>query len=1097
MTNFSIRRPVFTIVGMIFFIIMGIVSLTRLPLQLLPEINPPVAAIATSYPNVNPQEVQDQVTIPIENRMASISGLQNMTSNSQEGSSIILLEFDWSSSIEDVELDIINALRQIDLPDGAGEPSFLKFDPSMFPMMQLAVTSNDEIEAFQDDVMDLEQEILQVPGVASVNESGTISEIVSIELDQEDMIDAGVTQDTVVNALQANQITMPGGTVEQDDFSLTTRIIHELTSIEDIEELVVGVNPETGEEITLTSIASVEISSEELETLTRANQEPAISLSIMQESSANTTQTSNDVNERLNELQDDADYEDLDVVVLYDEGDFINSAIQSVATALIIGGVLAMVVLFFFLRNLKTPLIIGLAIPFSVIVTFAFMYFLDIGLNIMTLGGLALGIGLVVDNAIVVIENIYRHLAKGKDPKQAASDGTKEVMAAIFASTLTTISVFLPIVFISGIVGNLFRELALTVSFSLLSSFIVAITVVPMIASRVLKPSQANDEAKRRETRTMRGLEKMTHWSLGHRKTVIASTFGLLLIGGVGLSTVGLELIPESDQGSFTIDVEMETGTSLTRTTEAVEEIENVLADYQEVNDYVSVIGSSDQPGQSGGSHTAQITVAMIPLEDRSVSTAEFIETIERDLERADDDADVRAFTQTAALSGEANTVPFTVTHSDRNALYDTVYELEEELLDSSLVREVQLSIEDQVPEIVVDVNAEDARAEGLTPAEIASQVNSATRGETAMLIQLTSDDTSQTYEVHVGLASEYTETINELENLQIVSQEGTTISLNEVADVTEGESPASIQRADQSEAVEVTVGYTTEATLSDVSTLIEDSIAEIEFPEGASYSFGGEQEILEDAIGSMILALVLAIIFIYLIMAAQFESFKLPFIMLMTVPLVLIGVTLALTLTQTAIGVTTFIGIIILVGVVTNNGIVMLDFVNQQKQKGMSTYNALVESVQLRTRPIVMTSLTAILGMVPIAFGYGEGAELQQPMAIAVIGGLISSTALTLIFIPVLYSLFDKETRSKNRTPRMVTIDGEYYEVDENNRVVKALPEGEGQNGSQETSERVDLNESEREQHNAEFKNELSRDDIVELLDSIVARTKKDDDKK
>lgn len=1076
---------------------MGIVSLTRLPLQLLPEINPPVAAIATSYPNVNPQEVQDQVTIPIENRMASISGLQNMTSNSQEGSSIILLEFDWSSSIEDVELDIINALRQIDLPDGAGEPSFLKFDPSMFPMMQLAVTSNDEIEAFQDDVMDLEQEILQVPGVASVNESGTISEIVSIELDQEDMIDAGVTQDTVVNALQANQITMPGGTVEQDDFSLTTRIIHELTSIEDIEQLVVGVNPETGDDITLTSIANVEISSEELETLTRANQEPAISLSIMQESSANTTQTSNDVNERLNELQDDADYEDLDVVVLYDEGDFINSAIQSVATALIIGGVLAMVVLFFFLRNLKTPLIIGLAIPFSVIVTFAFMYFLDIGLNIMTLGGLALGIGLVVDNAIVVIENIYRHLSKGKDPKQAASDGTKEVMAAIFASTLTTISVFLPIVFISGIVGNLFRELALTVSFSLLSSFIVAITVVPMIASRVLKPSQANDEVKRRESRTMRGLEKMTHWSLAHRKTVIASTFGLLLIGGIGLSTVGLELIPESDQGSFTIDVEMETGTSLTRTTEAVEEVENVLADYQEVNDYVSVIGSSDQPGQSGGSHTAQITVAMIPLKDRSVSTAEFIETIERDLERADDDADIRAFTQTAALSGEANTVPFTVTHSDRSALYDTVYELEEELLDSSLVREVQLSIEDQVPEIVVDVNAEDARAVGLTPAEIASQVNSATRGETAMLIQLTSDDTAQTYEVHVGLSPEYTETINELENLQIVSQEGTTISLNEVADVTEGESPASIQRADQSEAVEVTVGYTTEATLSDVSTLIEDSIAEIEFPEGASYSFGGEQEILEDAIGSMILALVLAIIFIYLIMAAQFESFKLPFIMLMTVPLVLIGVTLALTLTQTAIGVTTFIGIIILVGVVTNNGIVMLDFVNQQKQKGMSTYNALVESVQLRTRPIVMTSLTAILGMVPIAFGYGEGAELQQPMAIAVIGGLISSTALTLIFIPVLYSLFDKETRSKNRTPRMVTIDGEYYEVDENNRVVKALPEGEGQNSSQETSERVDLNDSEREQHNAEFKNELSRDDIVELLDSIVARTKKDDDKK
>ncbi|MFS0786923.1 efflux RND transporter permease subunit [Shouchella sp. 1P09AA] len=1106
MTNFSIRRPVFTIVGMIFFIIMGIVSLTRLPLQLLPEIDPPVAAIATSYPNVNPQEVEDQITIPVENQMASLSGLQNMTSNSQEGSSIVLLEFDWSSSIEDVELDIINALQQIDLPDGAGEPSFLKFDPSMFPMMQLAVTSNDEIEAFQDDVMDLEQEILQVPGVASVNESGTVTEIVSIKLDQDAMIDAGVNQETIVSALQANNVTVPGGVVEQDDLSLTTRIIHELTSLEEIEELVVGANPQTGDDITLDSIADVAIDSEELETLTRANQEPAISLSVMQESSANTTQTSNAVNERLNDLQDDADYEDLDLVVLYDEGDFINSAIQSVATALVIGGALAMVVLFFFLRNLKTPLIIGLAIPFSVIVTFAFMFFLDIGLNIMTLGGLALGIGLVVDNAIVVIENIYRHLSKGKSAKQAASDGTKEVMAAIFASTLTTISVFLPIVFISGIVGNLFRELALTVSFSLLSSLLVAITVVPMIASRVLKPSQAINESKRRETKTMRGLEKMTHWSLGHRKTVIASTFGLLLIGGIGLTTVGLELIPESDQGSFTVEVEMETGTSLSRTTDAVVEIEDVLSDYQEVNDYVSVIGSNGQPGATGGSHTAQITVAMTPLEDRSISTSEFIESIERDLERADDAADVRAFTQTAAMGGEANTVPFTITHSDRGTLYDTVYELEEELLDSSLIREVQLSIEDQVPEIAVDVNAEEAREFGLTPAEIASQVNEATRGETAMTVQLSSDDEeAQFYEVQVGLAPEFTETIEELENLQIVSQEGATVALNEVAEISEGESPAAIQRADQEEAVEFTVGYTAGTNLSEVSTLIEDSVDEIELPDGAQFSFGGEQEILEDAIGSMVLALVLAIIFIYLIMAAQFESFKLPFIMIMTVPLVLIGVTLALTLTQTAIGVTTFIGIIILVGIVTNNGIVMLDFVNQQKKKGMSTYNALVESVQLRTRPIIMTSLTSILGMFPIALGFGEGAELQQPMAIAVIGGLISSTALTLIFIPVLYSLFDKETRSKKGTPQMVTIDGEYYEVDENNQAVKALPEGEeNEQISDEVYESKEdvghaneqANDEENSSSQAKGKTELSRDEIVELLDSIVSRTKKDDDK-
>lgn len=355
---------------------------------------------------------------------------------------------------------------------------------------------------------------------------------------------------------------MPGGTVLQDDLSLTTRVVSELTSVNDIRELVVGVDPESGDQITIDDVGDVDIVTEDQTVITRANQEDAMMLSIMQESSANTASTSDAVNERLDELMNDSDFEDLSIISLYDEGDFINQAINSVLSALVLGGVLAMTVLFFFLRNLKTPFIIGLAIPFSVIVTFAFMFFLDIGLNIMTLGGLALGIGLVIDNAIVVIENIYRHLSKGKDAKEAAREGTKEVMGAITASTLTTISVFLPIVFITGIVGDIFGELALTVSFSLLSSLLVAITVVPMVASRVLKAPKEDIEEKRRQGKTMKSLENITHWSLGHRKSVIAITL-LLLFGGIGgLFTVGTELLPEADQSSFNVDIEMESGTS-------------------------------------------------------------------------------------------------------------------------------------------------------------------------------------------------------------------------------------------------------------------------------------------------------------------------------------------------------------------------------------------------------------------------------------------------------------------------------------------------------------------------------------------------------
>ncbi|WP_059103451.1 efflux RND transporter permease subunit [Shouchella shacheensis] len=1107
MTNFSIRRPIFTIVGMIFFIILGIVSVTRIPLQLLPEIDPPVAAVATSYTDVNPQEVEQMVTVPIENTLSTISGLESITSNTQEGSSIVVLEFDWSSSIEDVELDINNALRQLDLPDGAGEPSFLKFDPSMMPMMQLAVTSGDQVIDFQDEVMDLEQEIQKIPGVASVDESGTLTEEVQINLDREALADANVNQETIIGALQANNVSLPGGLVERDDLSLTTRVLSEVTSLEEIRDLVVGTDPEIGDEITINDVATVEITTADEETLTRANQEPAINLSVMQESEANTTQTSNAVNERLDELLGDSDYEDLDVVTLYDEGDFINQSLASVSSSLVAGGVLAMLVLFFFLRNFKTPLIIGLAIPFSIVVTFAFMFFANIGINIMTLGGLALGVGLVIDNAIVVIENIYRHLSKGKTPKLAALDGTKEVLGAITASTLTTISVFLPIVFISGIVGNLFQELALTVSFSLLSSLFVAITVVPMIASRVLKEPREDRESKRRESKSMLGLKKLTEWSLGHRKTVIGLVVVMLGLGGLGLTTVGTELIPDSDQGSFTVDIEMETGTSLTRTTETVDAVENVLDDHQEVSDYVSIVGSAGMmAGGSEGSHTAQMMVSMTGLEDRSISTAEFIESISRDLERADTDAEITASTQTAAMGSEANTVPFTLSYTDREELYDTAYELEEELLDDSLITDVELSIEDQAPEILIEVDEEAARENNLTPADIGGQVGEATRGQQAATVQISGDDeeSTQTYDVMVQLDASFTESVEELEDLLLsAGDEGETVTLSEVAEITEGESPASIQRSDQEEAVEFTVSFSTNSTLSDVTAVINETTDDVELPDGMTFSYGGEQEILEDAIGSMVTALILAIVFIYLIMAAQFESFRLPFIMMLTVPLVVIGVALALTLTQTPIGVTTFIGIIILVGIVVNNGIVLLDFVNQQKEKGMGTYDALVESVQLRTRPILMTTVTTVLGMIPLSLGIGEGAELQQPMAIAVIGGLISGTILTLVVIPVIYSLIDKETRSKH--PRYVTVDGEFYEVDDRrlpkeqeklSDAPEKVGEEEAMSYQEAPSQEEGTNAEEEEPRTGDSPKaeELSKEDILKLLESIVTSSKKDD---
>ncbi|MDV2683935.1 efflux RND transporter permease subunit [Alkalihalophilus lindianensis] len=1103
MTNFSIRRPKFTIVAMLIFLIFGFVSITNLPLQLFPNINPPVAAVVTSYSGASPEEVEDKVTRPLENQLATTSGLNKISSTTSEGMTLILLEFSWTTSIDDVELDIINTIRQTPLPDDANEPSFLKFDPSMMPMMQLAITGEDEILEIQDLVDDLRLELTKVPGVANIDEAGSMIEEVQIQLNQDELTENNLTQEDIVSTLQSHNTSMPGGTVLNGDLSLTTRVISELVSVEEIAELVVGVGTD-GNDLLIEDVGTVEITTGDAEVITRANQEPAIQFTIMKESESNTVQVSNAVNNRLDDLLEDSKYEDLNTVMLFDEGDFINSAIVSVTNALIFGGILAMLVLFFFLRNLKTPLIVGIAIPFSIIVTFAFLYFAGIGLNLMSLGGLALGIGMLVDNAIVVIENIYRHLSMNKKPKQAALEGTKEVSGAIIASTLTTVSVFLPIVFISGLVANLFREFALAVSFSLLASLLVALTVVPMIASRILKKPNENREAKRMRSSFMGGIDRSIRWVLTHRFVVLAITFILLVVGGFGLTNVGTELIPDSDQGNFTVDIALEQGTTVERTQETVEAVEEVLNDYREISDFVTTAGSSDQNvmrGSSGG-HEAQIFVTMAPLDQRTISTSDFIESIESDVSRADRDAEISLST-VGSLGTEANTLQFTISDPNSQRLYESAEALEEELLTIREVRDLELSIEETTPEIQIEVDRALARENALAPAQIAQQVHDLTRGQLASALQT---EDNNLYDIFVQLDPEFTEDLEALENLQLQNGNGEFVALSEVAEIIDGESPATIQRMQQEEAVEFTVFYSTSTNLGDISRLVEEAVDEVELDDQTTFSYGGEQELLEDSIGSMALAIVLAIIFIYLVMAAQFESFKMPFVIMFTVPLVVIGVALALLATQTALSVTVFIGLIVLIGIVVNNAIVLVDYVNQRKADGMTTFEALVVSVKDRTRPILMTSLTTILGMVPLALGIGEGAELQQPMALAVIGGLVSSTFLTLFVIPVVYSLFDSETRRR----RYVTVEGEFREVDDRARSLPPIVETERvseygykekavnettapKSDSNELPEQLDLTEAApKEEKEADA---LSKDDILKLLEQIVHSSK--DDKK
>ncbi|ANU10381.1 MFS transporter [Planococcus antarcticus DSM 14505] len=1015
-SDFSIKRPVFTLVIMFLIIILGAVSFTRIPITLIPELNPPIGVVVTNYPGASPTEVNEKVTKPLEANLATLPGIKSIQSNSQEGSNFILLEFDWSTNIDDVQSDIAQRIDQTPIPDDSNDPRFLKFDPSQFPILQLSLRSSDPDADVRVIAEELETELRQTDGVASVNISGSLIEEIQIELDQAELEERGLQQSDVVQLIQANNISLPGEPIETEDGrNLTTRIISTLTNVEEIRDLVLTIDPIEGDNITIGDVAEVNVSERESNSETRTNEEPAVLLSALQESQANTADVSDAFQERLDELLSEERFEGVQADILFDQGDYVKLAIGNIGQTLVLGGIFAMLVLFFFLRGIKSPIIIGVAIPYSVIVTFVLMFFADFALNILTLGALALGIGMLVDNAIVVIENIERHLAMGKNAKKAASEGAKEVSGAIIASTMTTVAVFIPVIFISGLIGEIFFEFALTISFSLFASLAVALTVIPMMASRMLGKPGTKPKVQKDTSKSVKAFEGSVIWALRHRIIVLFTALVLLVVGAFGVMQVGTEFIPATDEGFVSVSVELENGSSRAATDEVVNLIEDELKLEEEVDVYVSLIGSTQQ-GQAQGSaesNVAEIYVKLVDLADRDRSIFDFVDDVQPQiLETVGERAMVSFNLQTAAGSSP-NTLSFTVTDTDRSRLDGAVADIETALAELPEVTELTNDRQETIDEIQMTINREAATEYGLPPVQIAQTVNNITRGVLATQV-LTDND--EVLSVYVAYEEGERNSLEKLRALSLRTPAGEFVELQELADIEVAQGPVSIQRVDQSDSVSFTLQHQSSITLGDMSDQVDTTIESLNLDENTLISFGGDRELLDNSINDMMMAVLLAVVLVYIVMAAQFESFKYPLVIMFTVPLMAIGVAIALFVTQTPISITAVIGILVLVGIVVNNGIVLVDYINQRKEAGMDSYDAIVTSVHDRRRPILMTALTTILGLLPLAIGIGEGTEINQPMGITVIGGLISSTLLSLYIVPIVYSLFDRQTRRMNK---------------------------------------------------------------------------------
>lgn len=1095
LSDFSIRRPNFTIVVMIILLLLGAVSLSRLPLQLMPNIEPPVAAVATTYQGAGPQEVMDDVTVPIESELSSLSGLTNISSQSQESSSVVILEFGYDTKIEDVENEIMRAVDSADLPDEAGDPSFLKFDISMMPSIQMAVTSSgDSVAEYQSQVDDLITELENVEGVASITENGSVTEEIQVNLDTEALSQYNMSQSDIAGIIEANNISIPNATVTdtEDRTSISTRTVSEIDGVESLQELVLAELPDDGGTVTLDDVAEVSIEEQSSNTLTRMNQEDALSIDVMLASDANASNVNKEFNEVLDEKLDEEEFSNLTVETLYDEGEYIDVAITSVYTSLISGAILAMVVLFAFLRNLKAPLIIGIAIPFSVITTFALLFFTDISINMMTLGGLALGIGMLVDNAVVVIENIYRHLSMGKKSKQAASEGTKEVASAIIASTLTTAAVFLPVVFVSGLVGQLFTPFAITVVFSLFGSLFIALTVVPMLASRILTAPDENQEKTRSERPYMRALSRFTQWALNHRILVLILTTILLIAGALGIYSQGINLMPESDEGALTIEVEKEQGTIFEDTFETVEKIENELKDYPEVDTYLSNIGSSSQMmSMSEETNKASIMATLVDAGDRNVSTNDFIDDIEDEIEKIDESAEINIVPMSqAGMGGEPNTLTLNVSDDYADRLAESESTIIQALKEDEQIEDVQSSREDKVQELQVEVDRAAARENGLQPAQVGSALYEASNGVQASTVE----NNNEFLSIVVKYPDDILTSMEEFENIQIANDEGEYVALSDVAELKEAEMLPLITRDSLEETSELTVTYSSDMSLNEAGTYIENIVDDADFSDDTHYSIGGDLEMLTDAMPQMLLALILGILFIYLVMVAQFESFKHPFIVIMAVPLSIIGVMLALVITNNPLSIVSFVGIIMLLGIVVNNSILLVDYTNQQKEKGYTTLEALEMSVQHRFRPIVITALTTALGMLPLAIGIGEGGEMVASMGIVVIGGLASSTVFTLFIIPIFYSYVDKETRKMHK--KYMTPDGEVItqkEIDAKKREEEREQKESSNNNYDYESRNIHLNDNDQAPEVQESQQENSDDDYVNEMQRLIDKMKND----
>ena len=1027
--EFSVKKKVTTSMMAAILVVLGAISFTRLGLDFFPDLEFPTVSVITAYSGASSTDIENVLTRPLEQVVSSVNRVKKVTSQTSEGVSVISIEFEWGTNLDFAAQDVRDqiGLSKQYLPEAAAEPLVMKFSFSQFPVIFYGITSDIPAMKLQTVIEDeVAPKLERIDGVASARVFSMDEREILVDVDKASLESRGLTLDQIMTALRAENLNLPAGNIVERYTDILVRTMGEFTGLDDIRRTVVGMSA-AGEPVYVADVAEVKDTLKEMRYASRIQGQNGVYLIVSKRSGANTQIASSAVKKEIEALKGTIPGNPVFHVAM-DQGDMIEQVTSNTVTNAWQGGLLAILLIFLFLRNWRPTFIISLAIPLSIITTFIALYAAGYTLNLLTLGGLALGIGMLVDNAIVVIENVYRHLEEGEGADQASIAGAGEVGMAITASTLTTIAVFFPMIFASGVTGKMTQALGLSIAFSLIASLFVALTVVPLSTSLLFRSKMslkaiAKAPEERQFAKAKALYRKWLDKALHHRRWVVGGALLALVVSLAIVPFLGTEFMPAQDQDMILLKVRMPVGTALEETDRVVAMVENIMSAMPEITMISAQSGSQVEQDagdaasafSNAGTHEGLLWTGLVKRDKRQYSDKEILERIRRKLPNLRGVKFEAIDMSQMLLGGSSAPVEIKLFGKDLPTLKGQADQIVQLITGVEGVRDLTHTMAAGKPEVQIHIDRERAYRLGLSVYQVANTVQTATLGKVATRYREGSDE----IDVRLRFKEKYRDSLDEVRGIPLRTAAGQTIYLEQVADVTSGEGPIMINRENQARRVSVTANIVGR-DLGSVVRDIKGRLAGFEkgLPPGYFLEYGGAYEQMSEAFLILAGAFALAILLVYMIMASQFEHFVHPFIIMFTVPLGIIGVILGLLVTGRTLNLAALIGVIMLAGIAVNNGIVMIDYINQLIKRGVDKREAILQGATTRLRAVLLTALTTILASLPMAFSRSSGSEFRAPMGVAIAFGLTSTTFLTLFVLPVIYSLFNKIRFKEKKAP-------------------------------------------------------------------------------